>query len=362
MYKKNIKTHINQRLQRIANVLLLNSSFSDNIGLLNGKLGISIFFYHYARYTSNEIYENYAGELIDEIYDEIKTDGITDFTDGLTGIGWGIEYLVKHRFVEADTDDALKEIDRALYRTWRQKPVLIENSSDLFGYGLYFLARLYDRENLDVPSTLLKKHLLIFLTDECERVLINKRFLEFTIPILNVAVLNSIAMFGIEMHKLGLYPTKVEKLFHYLVFYCESPIMNFNSKQDCITLLQLIQSIEPLVDDPEIKQKCQFLVRKLTKFQDNSETNPDLIVNQCCKQAWHQLIYAGAIKENTFCEITEKAFTIIDNEDYWNQFIRKLNNKNLGLNNGLAGMGLALLQLAEKNVNLSMVNKPMINK
>ena len=51
------------RLRRIANVLLLNASFIDNPGLLNGKMGIAIFFYHYSRYTKNKIYEDYAGEL-----------------------------------------------------------------------------------------------------------------------------------------------------------------------------------------------------------------------------------------------------------------------------------------------------------
>jgi len=59
---------VENRLQRIANVLLLNASFTDNLGLLNGKMGIAIFFYQYARYTGNKVYEDYAGELIDEIY------------------------------------------------------------------------------------------------------------------------------------------------------------------------------------------------------------------------------------------------------------------------------------------------------
>lgn len=106
--KQEIK--VDNRLQRIANVLLLNASFIDNLGLLNGKMGIAIFFYQYARYTGSKIFEDYAGELIDEIYEEINTTTPVDFANGLTGIGWGIEYLVKNRFLEADTDEALAEI------------------------------------------------------------------------------------------------------------------------------------------------------------------------------------------------------------------------------------------------------------
>lgn len=110
------KSKVDSRLQRIANVLLLNASFIDNLGLLNGKMGIAIFFYQYSRYNGNKIFGDYAGELIDEIYEEINTNNPVDFANGLTGIGWGIEYLVKSKFLEADTDEALAEIDNAVYR------------------------------------------------------------------------------------------------------------------------------------------------------------------------------------------------------------------------------------------------------
>ena len=63
----NFKTAVDDCLLRIANVLLLNASFLDNPGLLNGKMGIAIFFYHYSRFTKNKIYENFAGVLVDEI-------------------------------------------------------------------------------------------------------------------------------------------------------------------------------------------------------------------------------------------------------------------------------------------------------
>ena len=101
-------------LQRIANVLLLNSSFIDNVGLLNGKTGISIFFYHYSRYTKNQIYEEYGGELIDEIYEEIHQHSTVDYINGLAGFGTGIEYLVNNCFIEADTDDVLVELDQQI--------------------------------------------------------------------------------------------------------------------------------------------------------------------------------------------------------------------------------------------------------
>lgn len=33
------------------------------------------------------------------------------FSNGLSGIGWGIEYLAQHQFVELSADETLQEID-----------------------------------------------------------------------------------------------------------------------------------------------------------------------------------------------------------------------------------------------------------
>jgi hypothetical protein len=112
-----LKPPVDLRLHRIADVLLLNGNFIYNPGLLNGKMGIAIFLYHYAQQTGNEIYETYAGELIDEICGMISTQTPVDFANGLTGIGWGIEYLVRSGFIEDVTDEALAEIDNAVYKS-----------------------------------------------------------------------------------------------------------------------------------------------------------------------------------------------------------------------------------------------------
>jgi hypothetical protein len=182
MNKLEQENKVDSRLQRIANILLLNASFTDNIGLLNGKTGIAIFFYHYARYTGIKIFEDYAGELIDEIYEEINTNTPVNFADGLPGIGWGIEYLIKNGFVEADSDEALADIDSAIYRIRLNIPILINEQDDFFSYGHYYLSRLVghkiDDENL---YSLIKKYHLIFMIDECERLINNKYYLKFQI-------------------------------------------------------------------------------------------------------------------------------------------------------------------------------------
>ncbi|WP_298552255.1 lanthionine synthetase LanC family protein [uncultured Parabacteroides sp.] len=101
-------------LQQIANHLLINSSFLTDLSLYHGKMGIVLFFCNYARYTGNSVYEEFAGELLDEIFDEIHDHMGMDFENGLSGIGWGIVYLYQNQYIAGNPDDILDEIDRKL--------------------------------------------------------------------------------------------------------------------------------------------------------------------------------------------------------------------------------------------------------
>lgn len=98
-------------LQRIANHQLLHSACVSNTGLFSGKMGLVIFFFQYALHTQNARYEDIACELLDDIYEDLDTMAPIDLKDGLCGIGWGIEYLAHHKFIEGSTDEILEKID-----------------------------------------------------------------------------------------------------------------------------------------------------------------------------------------------------------------------------------------------------------
>lgn len=237
------KSKIDNRLQRIANVLLLNTSFIDNPGLLKGKMGIAIFFYHYARYTGNKIFEDYAGELIDEIYEEINKNTPLDFEDGLTAIGWGIEYLVQNGFVGADTDEILEEIDKAVY----QKILLGLDYNELQGCLLYQLTRFGAKNSGNDQKELLKKHTLLCLLDECEKLIVYSKFKE-QVTFHDTTLLNTIQNFVTEVDKTGLLNLKTKKLLDLLPSFIEIA-------------------------------------------SDNKETKSETIVERAIEMAWQQLVY-----------------------------------------------------------------------
>lgn len=129
-------------IRRMVEHLILNSSFTSDLGLFHGKMGTVIFFAHYARWTGNALYEDFADELLGEIYEDIHTDTPINLESGLCGIGWGIEYLVQNGFMEGDTDEILEDIDRRIMERDPRRMTDLSFRTGLGGILFYATARL----------------------------------------------------------------------------------------------------------------------------------------------------------------------------------------------------------------------------
>jgi len=53
-------TTIEKQISHIVGTLLLNGTLTESPGLVHGKMGIAIFFFHYAQYTKNMLFADYA--------------------------------------------------------------------------------------------------------------------------------------------------------------------------------------------------------------------------------------------------------------------------------------------------------------
>lgn len=139
-------------LKRIADYQLLNGSFCTDLGIFNGKTGIALFFFYYARYTRISWYEDFAGELLDEIVNELSVDTPISFSNGLCGIGWGIEYLRWQKFVEGNTDEILVDLDRIIMERDVRRILDYSFETGLYGIVSYVMSRLAaQRNNSCVP-------------------------------------------------------------------------------------------------------------------------------------------------------------------------------------------------------------------
>jgi hypothetical protein len=137
---------MDKNLQKIANTLILNQHNIGNIGLLNGKLGIAIFLFHYSRLKQSNTYNEYAEEILDNVISDIeRRHTFPNFEDGICGISWGLDYLIKNAFIEGDINEILADTDDLMLTTVDAESYAnFARDTPLFDIGLYFCLRIND--------------------------------------------------------------------------------------------------------------------------------------------------------------------------------------------------------------------------
>ena len=202
MNMSNTQTILNQ----ITDSLKREALTVKDPGLLYGRTGIALYFFQYARSTSDDSYEDLAMQLIESVLEEINLYTSSDYASGLAGIGTGIAYLIQNGFIGANPNEVLQEIDSKICTTihLRQLPDAgLEKG--VCGIGHYLTYRIQTMKGKHEDIIILKnKEHLIYLIDWIEEILSNSK--EF---------LNDILDLMIEIRKTDIYVTKVEKIMTY---------------------------------------------------------------------------------------------------------------------------------------------------
>ena len=128
-------------LKQIANILSVNLQMETQAGLLQGKMGIALFFYHYARYTGNKRYDFFPEEYMSLAGKYLSFNSEKNITHGMAGLGWGIDYMIRNGFIDAE-EDALDNVDPIIKKVDNRGFIdEIALNIPLFSKGLYFLQR-----------------------------------------------------------------------------------------------------------------------------------------------------------------------------------------------------------------------------
>ncbi|MDR1518413.1 MAG: hypothetical protein LBS52_10100 [Dysgonamonadaceae bacterium] len=188
------KERINDILQTIANLLYINQHKIKNVGLLNGKMGIAIFLYHYAHYKKQNAYEELADDFIGEIFDN-KMNNVRhpNFSEGISGLIWGINYLNENKFIEMEDNAISEDLEKFLLANISVKmPIINPEVINLFGIGVYYAEKYKDislcAKDVGIIETIIK---------ECQRIMDEHK----SNAIFDISFLNSILYFLIEISK-----------------------------------------------------------------------------------------------------------------------------------------------------------------
>ena len=130
-------------IEKTVETLIINSTLTEQSGLFYGKIGIAVFFFHYARHTGNVLFQEYAMDLIEEIQQQIDVTVSVRYDIGLSGIGTCLEYLLQKGFIEAEDNYLFDDLDARMYRAAMYEPYPdLSLEEGLTGLGRYFIYRI----------------------------------------------------------------------------------------------------------------------------------------------------------------------------------------------------------------------------
>ncbi len=331
---ENFHNLIEQRLAEITFFLEKNKEAINEPGLLNGKLGIALFFFQYSRLSNNNIYEELASTFIDEAFDSIETVNTIDFEKGLSGIGWGIEYLVQNGFVDGDSNEILKELDDVIFKGLPMS-IQITQPNCFWGQGLYFCSRLFDKRKTGFNKTFYDVKILDSLLFELEKFFIHRRFLDFNFPAASMNFLLSVLYFLSEVQSLIFNSEALNKIHFYLRFYLEACVnqdFNVAGKKSLFQILERGNIFSDYFSD-------------LSSANSLSPLDGDDIVTEMVKSALHSLFFKVEIQNEKEDNFINEAQGIVSDESFWGKLFSQENECDLTLEKGISGIGFALIEL-----------------
>ncbi len=137
-------------LRKIADYLLLKSSYIRDIGLFHGKMGIVTSLFAYANKYDDKLMEEYAWDLLQQVYEGVHSDLPIGLENGLIGIGYGVTLLYENKWVEGELDSILSDIDEKIMERDPRRIKDFSLRSGIGGLLLYLTIR--ERAN-GAPAT-----------------------------------------------------------------------------------------------------------------------------------------------------------------------------------------------------------------
>lgn len=93
----------------------------ENSSLLKGDMGVCIFLFVKGRADGNQKLTEEAERILTRIAKVTGKNKDYDLTDGITGIGLGLSYLARNKYIEGDINDILADIDANVYKKFSLK-------------------------------------------------------------------------------------------------------------------------------------------------------------------------------------------------------------------------------------------------
>lgn len=139
---------IEEKIHIINDKITFDFQNITDIGVLNGLAGLALFNFHYSKIFN---IENKTGHLILEKCIEKINEGYSNptYCNGIIGLGWTVNYLIKEKLIDKSNNGVLPDIDK--YASYCLQASIEENNFDFLhggiGYVNYLIERLENSTN-----------------------------------------------------------------------------------------------------------------------------------------------------------------------------------------------------------------------
>lgn len=148
------------QIETLNSMLLQAIDKSYPVGIAQGQMGISIYFYYLARIERNDEYRTIAERLLDNTLSRLSLDSSLSVEEGLAGIALGVGHLIKAGFIEGNINEFAEDIDHAVFKhlAFQRSPANL-GKEELLHWLFYLYVRLTEQE--EEGSRYLSRKLII---------------------------------------------------------------------------------------------------------------------------------------------------------------------------------------------------------
>jgi hypothetical protein len=161
----------NMTVWRMEEQLIATTGENFPKGLFYGITGLAILNYLWGKSQNKKMFQERGLDLLNKLSIQLIDVRDLRFESGLSGIGWGVEWLAQNNLLtDTNTDEVLSELDDTLYRNviYKQEEN-ISLEKGILGNALFFIIREKSKnKNTHIYKQLSNHECMVFLTDDLQ--------------------------------------------------------------------------------------------------------------------------------------------------------------------------------------------------
>ncbi|QTO26235.1 MULTISPECIES: lanthionine synthetase LanC family protein [unclassified Bacteroides] len=259
-----------QIIRNIIKDILPQDYLRVSFDIFNGKMGACLSLFVASRFLKDKSILEKAELLMDEICQDCERMSIQnqiDFETGLAGIAFGFTYLAKHKYIDIEPNNVLKELDDCIFRWVSSKTMeeLQNYTSLLYGILFYLLYSIHFYISVEDESVLLKKELVVLIINAIESsndqngyIQINNEPFVFNMNLYKLPIYIYIIT---EIYKLNFYNYKLDRIIDSLSAFILSSFPRLISNRIyLISSVRYLLNIKPI---PLWEEHVEILERSI---------------------------------------------------------------------------------------------------